>query len=227
MYHDSSLSRRCLLLEDVENVSLTAVEEPSSTRKADSSAVPGTVGELDSTQGVTGIPFPRQDGVCTNFATEIILRHNPDVFRTTATVIPHGSSSSSNKARFRAYHRKLKHYLELPGVIDDAATLMKIRGHGGVVEGPAFAADVLHMEVVGDTGLHLTVVDLPGLVAVANEEQTEEDLDLVESLVDSYLQSSRTIILAVVQASNDIANQRIIHRSRKFDKAGQRTGRIC
>jgi hypothetical protein len=100
---------------------------------------------------------------------------------------------------------------------------MQIRGHAGLIEGPAFAADVLRIAVVGDTGLHLTVVDLPGLIAVTNEEQTEEDVKLVARLVDTYLESSRTIILAVVQANNDIANQGIIQRARKFDKAGQRT----
>ncbi|KAH8586857.1 hypothetical protein B0O99DRAFT_656641 [Bisporella sp. PMI_857] len=37
------------------------------------------------------------------------------------------------------------------------------------------------------------------------------------------LRSFRTIILVVIQATNDIANQKIIQRARKFDRAGQRT----
>lgn len=40
------------LSEDVENVTLTADKEPSSTRTADSFAVSGTVGELDSMYSV-------------------------------------------------------------------------------------------------------------------------------------------------------------------------------
>ncbi|KAK5017525.1 hypothetical protein LTR16_000588 [Cryomyces antarcticus] len=72
-------------------------------------------------------------------------------------------------------------------------------------------------------GLHLTVVDLPGLISVANEEQTENDVETVQNLVDTYITNPRTIILAVVQASNDIANQGIIQKSRRVDKAGQRT----
>ena len=36
----------------------------------------------------------------------------------------------------------------------------------------------------------------------------------------------RTIILAVVQANNDITNRGIIQESRKVDKAGQRTVEI-
>ena len=42
-------------------------------------------------------------------------------------------------------------------------------------------------------------------------------------MVDSYLTNARTIILAVVQANNDIANQGIIQKSRRFDPAGERT----
>ena len=66
-------------------------------------------------------------------------------------------------------------------------------------------------------GLHLTVVDLPGLISVANDEQTEDDVRTVQDLVDSYVANPRTIILAVVQANNDIANQGIIQKSRRFD----------
>lgn len=115
----------------------------------------------------------------------------------------------------------MEDFSEIPSVVSDAGSLMHIRGHGAVQDGPAFGADVLRIEVVGDTGLHLTVVDLPGLIAVTSDKQTEEDVELVADLVDGYLESSRTIILAVIQATNDVANQRIIQRAREFDKAGQ------
>jgi hypothetical protein len=49
------------------------------------------------------------------------------------------------------------------------------------------------------------------------------DVELVANLVDSCLESPRTIILAVIQATNDIANQKMIQRARKFSGAGQRT----
>jgi len=181
-----------------------------------------SAGKSSVLEGITNIPFPRQDGVCTKFATEIILQHDPTENSIHATVIPHSSRTKRESDRLRAYHRDLADFSELPSVINDASSLMQLRG-SMADEGLAFSEDVLRIEVKGDTGLHLTIVDLPGLIAVANEEQTEEDVELVGRLVDSYLKSSRTIILAVVQANNDIANQGIIQRSRKFDKAGQRT----
>jgi len=56
-------------------------------------------------------------------------------------------------------------------------SLLGVRGFGCVTEGPqAFIEDILRIEVSGPGGLHLTVVDLPGLVKVINEEQIEEDM---------------------------------------------------
>lgn len=179
-------------------------------------------GKSSVLEGITGIPFPRQDGVCTKFATEIILHHNTETSSIVATVIPHSSRNAADRERFQAYHRVLEDFSELPSVISDASSLMQLRGSG--TEGRlAFSEDVLRIEVVGDTGLHLTVVDLPGLIANASDEQTEEDVQLVSRMVDTYLESPRTIIMAVIQASNDIANQAIIQRARNFDKEGQRT----
>lgn len=87
-------------------------------------------------------------------------------------------------------------------------------------DAPAFATDVLRLEVVGNTGLHLTLVDLPVLISVS---ENLKDIDMVRSLVDSYLESSRTIILAVIPASSDAETQTIIQRARHFDKEGVRT----
>jgi hypothetical protein len=61
---------------------------------------------------------------------------------------------------------------------------------------------------------------------VPKEEQTEDDVDTVHHLVDRYPENSRTIILAVVQAGNDVANQSIIRKSRKFDVDGKGTAGI-
>uniref|UniRef100_L7IQ43 Interferon-induced GTP-binding protein Mx2 n=1 Tax=Pyricularia oryzae (strain P131) TaxID=1143193 RepID=L7IQ43_PYRO1 len=112
---------------------------------------------------------------------------------------------------------------ELPDVIEQVSALMEIRGYADHSLGNAFASDVLRIEFTGQTNLNLTIVDLPGLISVANEEQTEEDIQLVKDMVKGYVQSSRTIVLAVVQATNDIANQVIIQLARQYDPEGQRT----
>lgn len=181
-----------------------------------------SAGKSSVLEGITGIPFPRQDGVCTKFATEIILRHSQTESSINATIIPHKGRDELEAGELRSFQRCLAGYEELPAIITDAAIQMGIRGFGhSGHDAPAFAADVLCIEVIGDIGLHLTVVDLPGLISV--DETAGEDVRLVEGLVDSYLQSSRTIILAVVQATNDIVTEPIIQRARYFDCSGERT----
>lgn len=179
-----------------------------------------SAGKSSVLEGISGIPFPRQDGVCTRFATEIILRHEPKAQQNTATIIPHMSRTEDEKARLSAFRCNINDLADLPGIIDEAARLMGVQGANDLAEVPTFAADVLRLEVVGDTGLHLTLVDLPGLISVS---ENEEDVHLVGNLVNSYLENSRTIILAVVPASSDVDTQSIIQRARRFDKDGLRT----
>lgn len=182
-----------------------------------------SAGKSSVLEGITGIPFPRDDGICTRFPTEVILEHNEGPQTIVATVIPHSSRSSSSKTTLKAFNRSMDDFSQLPDVIAAAGALMGVRGYGNKIKGPAFAEDVLRIKVTGPVGLHLSIVDLPGLIAVASEVQTDKDVTLVHDMVNSYIEKPRTIILAVVQAGNDIANQSIIEKSKEFDKAGQRT----
>jgi GTPase SAR1 family protein len=180
-----------------------------------------STGKSSVLEGITGVPFPRQDGVCTRFATEIILRHCPDKNEIIAKLLPSATRTEEERLRMTTFERQLTGFDDLPRVIEEASALMGIRNSTSPdLNLPAFTADVLRLEVIGNTGLHLTVVDLPGLISVS---ENLEDMQTVEHLVDSYLESSRTIILAVVPASNDIDTQGIIQRARRFDRAGVRT----
>lgn len=182
-----------------------------------------SAGKSSVLEGITGIPFPRQDGVCTKFATEIILQHSANEQVIVATILPTNDRPEAEKSELRRYSRKLNSFDDLSSVIEDVGYLMGIRGFKNITPAPCFGQDVLRIEVSGPTDLHLTVVDLPGIISVASEEQTAEDVKVVQHLVDTYVSNPRTIILAVIQASNDIANQAIIQKSRHFDKQGQRT----
>ena len=79
------------------------------------------------------------------------------------------------------------------------------------------------MEVSGPTQPHLTLVDLPGLYHAPDESQNEEGVEFVESLVLSYIQSKRSVIMAVISAKSDIALQKVTAFTRKVDPDGNRT----
>lgn len=186
-----------------------------------------SAGKSSVLEAITGIPFPRKEGMCTRFPTEIILRHSEasQSIVVTASVRPHTSRSPEAAQALSAYRKTVESLVQLPSIIDDVSSLMRLRGFTKDEDddSQAFSSDSLRIEITGPTGLHLSVVDLPGLISVPNEEQTQDDIDAVLEMARSYLQSSRTIILAVTQAGNDMANQSVIRLAREFDVEGQRT----
>ena len=89
--------------------------------------------------------------------------------------------------------------------------------------GRAFSRDILRVEVSGPSHPHLTIVDLPCLIHSETKQQSASDVELVQDLVQSYMVERRRIILAVVSAKNDYANQIVLKLARTADKIGVRT----
>jgi hypothetical protein len=56
-----------------------------------------------------------------------------------------------------------------------------------------------------------------------NREQSEEDAQMVKALVRSYMQNSRSIILAAVSAKSDFALQKVTKYARKLEPSALRT----
>ena len=89
--------------------------------------------------------------------------------------------------------------------------------------GKTFSHDRLRIEVSGPNQPHLTLVDVPGLFHSRGKGQAETDKDAVFSLVESYINNPRSIIMAVISAKNDKENQIVISFAQKYDPKGERT----
>ncbi|KAM3551913.1 hypothetical protein ARSEF4850_007638 [Beauveria asiatica] len=86
-----------------------------------------------------------------------------------------------------------------------------------------FSDDILWIEISGPDQHHLSVVDVPGLFHNLTKYQTREDLSVIRGLIETYTRDARTIILAVMDARNDLANQEVFKMARAADPAGIRT----
>ena len=64
---------------------------------------------------------------------------------------------------------------------------------------------------------------MPGLIHTENKIQSKEDVEPIRGLVDDYIKEKRTIIMAVVSAKNDYANQIILKKCRDVNPKGRRT----
>ncbi|PGH20399.1 hypothetical protein AJ80_03544 [Polytolypa hystricis UAMH7299] len=173
-------------------------------------------GKSSVLEAITEIPFPRKENLCTRFATEIIMRRDVESI-VHCKINPDSSRPNDEQLELRKFSRSIKDFGELPDIIDDATTAM------GLDEHKAFGKDVLSIEICGPNRPQLTLVDLPGLIHSANKSQSEEDVELIKSLVQDYISEERTIVLAVISAKNDYANQVILKNCRKYDPKGART----
>lgn len=179
-----------------------------------------SAGKSSVLEALTQIPFPQNDELCTRFATEIIMRR-ATIDSLTIKVIPDDARPSDERESIQAFTEIITDFKELPGIMDKAMVVMGIGGTGS--QSSAFARDVLSVEIEGPSRPQLILVDLPGLIQNETKGVTKADVELVREITDRYISQSRTIILAVVSATNDYANQGILTKARKVDPDGERT----
>lgn len=174
-------------------------------------------GKSSCLQAISGVPFPRKDNLCTRFATEVILRR-VHANGLVVSIKPGIDRSAADRDRLLNFRHALHDDQDLTSVFEKATEAMGLTTLGG-----AFTKDILRIEISGPLQPQLTIVDLPGLIHSESRSQTAEDVKLVTELVRAYMENPRSIILAVVSAKNDFANQIILQRARALDAQGLRT----
>ena len=182
-----------------------------------------SAGKSSVLEALTEIPFPRNDNLCTRFATEIILRRaNANSLR--VKLIPDPKRPSDEQEKIKDFEESITNFDQLPNLMNNAMIVMDIGDRSKPGSMPrAFARDVLSIEIEGPSRPQLTLVDIPGLIQTDTKGVTKADVDLVGEITDQYIKEPRTICLAVVSAANDYANQKILTKVRDFDRDGDRT----
>ncbi|EHL00349.1 putative Interferon-induced GTP-binding protein Mx [Glarea lozoyensis 74030] len=184
-----------------------------------------SAGKSSVLEALTEIPFPRNDLLCTRYATEIMLR-NAAEDSITIRVIPDSNRPSAEQASIKLFEKSITNFDDLPTIMDDAMAIMGIGvldATDGNAKPPAFARDVLSVEYAGPDRPQLTLVDIPGLIGAETKATTKMDITLVAEITNHYIKQPRTICLAVVSAGTDYANQSILDRVREVDPEGERT----
>ena len=174
-------------------------------------------GKSSVLEALSGLNFPRRDNLCTRFATELILRRASQE-AVIVSIYPDDDRPPTEQEKLRAFKPSsfaLEHFAD---IVQSAGDFIGI-GQGGRI----FSKDVLRVELQSPVQPHLTLVDLPGLYHAPDESQDEEGVAFVESLVSSYMHNTRSVILAVISAKNDIALQKVTSFTRKIDPKGLRT----
>ena len=191
-----------------------------------------SAGKSSLLTSLTGIVFPRLNTACTRCATEIRLRRAA-VGRMKLWIQPDEERPENEKRALQGFCQETEHGTpdEIARFLQEAAqriaptsTAAAGNGRGGGRGGNVFASkDKIVIEKSGPNLPLLTLVDLPGLVRIANTQHTAEDLRIIDALTDAYMHDPNTIILAVVSGNIDYVQAPILEKAVAADPKGTRT----
>ena len=201
------------LIDKLQFAQLDNVKLPQIVVVGDQSA-----GKSSVLEALSGTPFPRDAGACTRFATEIRLRRAKETSMK-VSIIPDKNRNPTEQQKLLQYGGNVTGDVPFDTMMRQATELIAPRE----IPGRFAARDILVVERSGPDMPLLSLVDLPGLVRVANREQSDADIQTIDALSDRYMKSPRTIILAVVGGNNDYVQAPILKKARQFDPSGSRT----
>lgn len=172
-------------------------------------------GKSSVLEAISRVRFPTKGDLCTRFATELVLRRSPE----TRIGVRIDGDTGGGFGSSQQFHRTSFDKDALPEIINEATEKMGIHIGGS----KRFSKDILHVEIAGPDIYPVTLVDLPGFFHSETADQTWEDKKLVEELAESYMKQPKSIILAVVSANQNLANQIVVDEARRHDPNRERT----
>ncbi|KAM0801078.1 dynamin GTPase [Usnea florida] len=183
-------------------------------------------GKSSVLEGLTDLPFPRDSGLCTRFATHITFRRTSTA-EVSVSILPTANAHPDRVEKLKKYERNLKDlnqpaFAEILGEVHKLMGLKEIGVPNEVTD--TFSDDVLKIEICGPKQQHLSVIDVPGIFHNTTAGvTTDADMEVVRNMVNNYMKNPRSVILAVIPANVDIATQEILKMAKECDPKGQRT----
>uniref|UniRef100_A0A914Q1F8 Dynamin-type G domain-containing protein n=1 Tax=Panagrolaimus davidi TaxID=227884 RepID=A0A914Q1F8_9BILA len=81
----------------------------------------------------------------------------------------------------------------------------------------------IHLTIFSDKVIDLSLVDLPGAIRFSLPNQSDTIKDDIEKIIDEYIKSPKSLILAVTPANQDAAVSDALFYAKKYDPEGKRT----
>ncbi|CAK4033018.1 interferon-induced GTP-binding mx2 [Lecanosticta acicola] len=184
-------------------------------------------GKSSVLEGLIKKPLPRDSGLCTRFATQIVFRRaaQSGIF---VSIMPEQNAPQEHISSLRAWAKSVPS-LDSQAFVDIMREVHEVMGLSGGVDDtgarkPTFSNDVLRLEICGPDQEHLSVIDIPGIFKSTTEGlTTKADIQLVRNMVKSYMDNPRSVILAVIPANVDVATQEILELAGEADPQQDRT----
>ncbi|KAI0379189.1 P-loop containing nucleoside triphosphate hydrolase protein [Hypomontagnella monticulosa] len=168
-------------------------------------------GKSSVLEAISRVRFPVKDGLCTRFATELVLRTDK---HTKVDVRVQPSPNSTHEGH--SFGERSFNKDDLPRIIEDAKKVM-------LKSDASFSEDILRIEISSPDVPHLTMVDLPGFYHSEDENQSAAGREIVDRLVERYMEKKNSIILAIISARNQVILQKVLSKVKHHDKHKERT----
>ncbi|KAG6382183.1 hypothetical protein JVT61DRAFT_833 [Boletus reticuloceps] len=192
-----------------------------------------SAGKSSLIESISGITLPRSAGTCTRCPTECKLSHSDLPWSCVITLhfhtdsmgvpipvclVPFGSPIAS-KSLVEDHIRRAQRAILNPSQHSDDYL------HDSFPEDNelSFSKNYVSLEISGKDLADLSFVDLPGLIASVGARGDDRDIELVKSLVTSYIEKPSCVILLTVACETDFENQGAYHLAKSFDPQGKRT----
>ncbi|KAF9258362.1 hypothetical protein L218DRAFT_735587 [Marasmius fiardii PR-910] len=192
-------------------------------------------GKSSLIEAISGIILPRASGTCTRCPTECRLMYSSEPWKCVVSlrILTDSNGQVLGQARNEPFGDPIYNKAEVEERVRRAQLAILnpnisrkeiLEGDGYVdnVNGSSFSANCVSLEISGPDVADLAFCDLPGLIRSTNDGNTR-DIELIEGMVESYIQKPSCIILLTVSCETDFMNQGALHLAKQFDPKGERT----
>ncbi|KAH0558671.1 hypothetical protein GP486_004679 [Trichoglossum hirsutum] len=184
-------------------------------------------GKSSLLQSLTDIPFPVGDGLCTRFPTQIVSRRARSGPETIKASIHERIFGKTPSPQIEAFARTLSGLTPagFDELIKEASGILGVAqpDQPGFGTSKNFSTSTLRLEITGPGRTPFTVIDLPGLFHASTSSQTTSEITGIREIVQRYVSTPGTIIVAVANGLANAATQEIFEMARGYDEDGLRT----
>ena len=195
-----------------------------------------SAGKSSLIESITRVPLPRSDGTCTRCPIECCLSETAEKWRCMVSI--RYEFDDETGARLEEPTK-----VDFGGVIGSISDVEeRVRRAQIAVLNPRLAPDtvllshdltqitnelkftenVVCLSIEGPNVGNLTLVDLPGLIQCAEDDE-KRFIDMIKKMVKRYMDYEANIIVEAITCKDDLENQVVHMLAKEADPAGRRT----
>lgn len=196
-----------------------------------------SAGKSSLIESISGITLPRASGTCTRCPTECKLTRSPKPWQCTVSLrfITDPNGQPLGQPRIDRFGDTITE----PSLVEE-----RVRRAQRAILNPTviyktfltgddedfhdeltltFSTNTVILDISGPDVEDLAFCDLPGIIATASGTSKTSDIELIRSLVTSYIKKPSCLILLTVACETDFENQGAHELAKQHDPQGTRT----